>query len=178
MADLVSKRYALALFEAGLELNKIHVFKDDLLKVSSALEMEEGLKKVLFHPKVKKDEKKSLINSIFGKLVCEEILNFLYVLIDKRREKLLLQIKKEFEKLYNEHENTIDVVAITSVEMDGQLKEKLRLALENKFNKKVNLENVVDKEIIGGVLLKVGNKVIDGTIKGQLMEIEKVLKGA
>ncbi|NLY77167.1 MAG: F0F1 ATP synthase subunit delta [Tissierellia bacterium] len=178
MADLVSKRYALALFEAGMELDKINVFKDDLLKVVDVLEMEEGLQKVLFHPKVKKDEKKELVDSIFGKLVCDEMLNFLYTLIDKRREKLTLQIKKEFEKLYNEHENTIDVVAITSVEMDHQLKEKLKLSLQNRLNKKVNLENVVDKDIVGGVLLKIENKIIDGTIKGQLKEIERVIKGA
>jgi F-type H+-transporting ATPase subunit delta len=178
MADLVSKRYALACFEAGLELEKLEAFKEELSKVATVLEKEEDLKKVLFHPKVKKDEKKELLKAVFEKLVCQEMLNFLYVLVDKRRENLVLDIHKEFEKLYNEHQNTAEVVAITSVKMDDTLKEKLAKALENRLNKNIKLVNKVDKDIIGGVLLKIENKVIDGTIKGQLKEIERVIKGA
>lgn len=178
MANLISKRYAYALFEAGLELNKLKEFKEGISKVIDVLLQETELKKILTHPKVSKDEKKDILNNIFKNILSTEVLNFLYVLVDKRRENRVEDIQKEFLKLFNEHENIIEVTAVTSVLMDDKAKEKLTMTLENKLNKKVQLKNVVNKDIIGGVLLKIGNKVIDGTVKGQLEEIEKAMKGA
>lgn len=178
MANLIGRRYAFALFEAGIELNKLQRFREDMLKVTDVLMKEVSLRKILSHPKVLKREKKDLLNSVFKDLVSVEVLNFLYILIDKRREGTIIEINKEFEKLFNEHENIVEVTAITSVEMDDEGKKKLAKALENKLNKTVKLKNVVDEDVIGGVLLKIENKIVDGTIKGQLEEIEKAMKGA
>jgi len=100
------------------------------------------------------------------------------VLVDKRRENAIERINKEFLKLFNEHENIIEVTAVTSVLINDNIKNKLRITLENKLNKRVQLKNVVDRSIIGGVLLSIGNKVIDGTVKGKLKEMEKSIKGA
>jgi len=178
MADLVSKRYAYALFEAGLELNKLKEFKEDFSSVTLVFLKETGLRKVLLHPKVSRDEKKELLKNIFYGRISEEVLNFLYVLVDKRRENAIERINKEFLKLFNEHENIIEVTAVTSVLINDNIKNKLRITLENKLNKRVQLKNVVDRSIIGGVLLSIGNKVIDGTVKGKLKEMEKSIKGA
>lgn len=178
MADLISKRYAYALFKAGLELNRLKEFNEDFSSVTYILFKEKELQKIFSHPKISRTEKKELLNSIFGGRISREVLNFLFVLVDKRRENAIMEINKEFLKLFNEHENIIEVTAVTSVLMDDNVKNKLRITLENKLNKKVQLKNVVDKDIIGGVLLNIGNKVIDGTVKGQLQEIEKVIKGA
>lgn len=178
MANLVGNRYAYALFEAGLELNKLREFKEDFSSVTDILSKEKELNKILSHPKISKDEKKELLNTIFGNKINKEVLNFLFILVDKRREDAIMEINKEFKKLYNEHENIVEVTAITSVQMDNKSKNKLKITLENKLNKRVQLINIVDKDIIGGVLLNIGNKVIDGTVKGQLEEIEKAMKGA
>ncbi|NLW40402.1 MAG: F0F1 ATP synthase subunit delta [Tissierellia bacterium] len=178
MAKLVGKRYALALFEAGLELNNLEKFKEDIKSITEVIEKEELLQKVLKHPKISKDEKKELLTSIFKEQVSQEILNFLYVIIDKRREGFILDISKEFVKLFNEHNNILEVTAVTAVEMDNKMKDKLITVLSNKTKKKIVLNNAIDKNIIGGVLLKVENKIIDGTIKGQLQNIEKAIKGA
>lgn len=178
MANLVSRRYAFALFDAGLELNKLKEFKSDMSKISDVLVNNVDFQKILSHPKVSKAEKKDMLNSAFSKLVSEEILNFLYILVDKRRESSILEISKEFKKLFNEHENIIEVTAVTSVAMDDKSTKKLVEALESKLNKTVSLKNIVDTDVIGGVLLKIENKIIDGTIKGQLQEIEKAMKGA
>ncbi|CCQ94692.1 ATP synthase subunit delta [[Clostridium] ultunense Esp] len=178
MAKLVGKRYAEALFEAGLELNKLEDFKEDIENVSKVLRTEIDLQKILNHPKISKDEKKDLLSSIFRGKVSEEILNFLYIIVDKRREGSMIEISKEFEELFNEHKNILEVTAITAVDMDKKLKNKLAQVLSNKTNKTIILNNVVDRDIIGGVLLKVENKIIDGTIRGQLQSIEKTIKGA
>ena len=178
MANLIGKRYAYALFEAGLELNKLERFKDDITNIANILMEEDNFKKILSHPKVSKGEKKELLNNVFKDLISVEVLNFLYILVDKRREKSILEINKEFIKLYNEHENIAEVTVVTSVTMNEKAKEKLTITLQKRLNKKIKLKNIVDKDIIGGVLLKIGNKVIDGTVKGQLQEIEKAIKGA
>ncbi|GFN36196.1 F0F1 ATP synthase subunit delta [Tepidimicrobium xylanilyticum] len=178
MAKLVSKRYAEALFEAGLELNVLEKFKEDIAYIMEIIKKEEMLQKVLKHPKISKDEKKELLTSIFKEKVSNEFLNFLYIVVDKRREGFLLEISKEFIKLYNEHNNILEVTAVTAVEMDNKIKDKLITILSNRTSKTIILNNVIDKDIIGGVLLKIENKIIDGTIKAQLENLEKAIKGA
>lgn len=178
MAKLVGKRYAEALFEAGLELNKLEDFKEDMDIVTNVLKKERALEKILSHPKISKDEKKVLLSSIFKNRVSHEILNFLYVIVDKRREGFLIEISKEFEELFNEHKNILEVTAITAIDMDKKLRNKLIHVLSNKTNKTIILNNIIDRDVIGGVLLRVENKIIDGTIRGQLQSIEKTLKGA
>lgn len=178
MAELVSKRYALALFEAGLELNKIKEFNNELDFLQAVFKEEEKLMDLLSHPRIKKDEKKDLIDKIFKDKLSLEMMNFLYVLIDKRREAYVLDISEEYKSLFNKHENIVNVVAMTAVPMEEKSKKKLVEVLGNKLNKTVNLTNEVDKSVLGGVLLKMENKVVDGTLKGELESISKVIVGA
>ncbi len=109
-------------------------------------------------------------------MVCQEMINFLYVIIDKRRESYLMSIANEFKKLFNEHENILEVTAITAVPMDKKVQDRLEIVLGNKMDKRINLRNIVDKDIIGGVLLRIENKIIDGTVKGQLESMRKTIK--
>ncbi|MBU5293079.1 F0F1 ATP synthase subunit delta [Anaerosalibacter bizertensis] len=176
MAKLVSKRYALALFETGLELDKIEEFKNEISFISKVLEKEPDLEAVLIHPKITKDEKKNLVDSLFKGSVSQELLNFLYVIIDKRRERYIREIDSYYHYLYNEEKNILEATAITAVPMDRKAEDKLKIILSNKLGKNIVLKNVVDKEVVGGVMLKVENKIIDGTVKGQLESIEKNLK--
>lgn len=176
MAKLVSKRYALALFETGLELDRLKQFKDEINNVSNVLEMEPKIEMILTHPKISNDEKKELLDNLFEKHVSREMLNFLYVIIDKRRERYIKEINEYYNFLYNEEKNIVSATVVTAVPMAKNQEEKLKVILNNKLNKNVELNNVVDKSIIGGAMLKVDNKVIDGSVKGQLDSIKKSLK--
>lgn len=177
MAELVSKRYALALFEAAEDLGKINDFNDELDFLRTILEDEKDLLVLLCHPRIKKNEKKDLINRIFRDKLSLELVNLMYILIDKRRESNILDIIEKYKELYNEHENIVKVVAKTAVPMEDKSQNKLAEVLGNKLNKTVKLTNEVDKSVIGGVLLKVESKIIDGTLKGQLDSISKVIIG-
>ena len=178
MAKLIGKRYALALFEAGQELEKLDSFKEELNYVTTILNEEPNLVTILEHPKISKKDKKELIMNVFRKSVSEEMLNFLYIIIDKGREKNILDINMEYKYLYNETKNIVEVVAVTAVPMDKGSQDKLTVVLSEKLGKTVRIENEVDKSILGGVLLKMENKIIDGTIKGRLESMEKTIKGA
>ncbi|WP_353093738.1 F0F1 ATP synthase subunit delta [Tissierella praeacuta] len=178
MAELVSNRYALALFEAGLDLKKINEFNKEVDLLKDVFEGEEKLLQILQHPKINRVEKRDLIDKIFGNSVSQEIINFLYILIDKRREGHILNIVDRYKELFNEHENIIKVVAITAVPMEEKSKGKLQTVLSNKLGKKIQLTNEVDTTILGGVLLKLQNKELDGTVKGQLEAIGKTISSA
>ncbi len=176
MAELVANRYGEALFEAGLDLNKLEEFKKDYSFFIDTLEREKDLETILSHPKISTREKKSMLKEIFHKNLSQEFLNFLYVLIDKGRESHILNIWEEFIQLYYKHENIEEVTAITAVEMDEESIEKLRDKLSSTMDKKIIIKNEIDESIIGGVILKTESKIIDGSLKGRLSEMDKMIK--
>lgn len=178
MAKLVGNRYAVSLFQAGQELQKIEQFHSELNFIGNILNQEPKLFEVLKHPRIDKDEKKEVINEIFKENISQEMKNFLYIIIDKRREDSLLDIVVEFNNKYNEYKNIVNVEATTAVEMKEDAKEKLIKTLEKKMNKNVVLTNKIDKSIIGGVILKLNNKFIDNTLKTQLENMNTQIKGA
>lgn len=178
MAKLVAKRYASALFEAGIDLEKTKEFNQELDFLREVFESEEKLLQILHHPKITESEKVSLIDNLFKGRISQELINFLYILIDKRREGHILEIIEEYKKMFNKHENIISVTAITAVPMEENSKTKLITVLQEKFKKTIELTNNIDEKIIGGVLLKVEDKLIDGTLKGQLESMGRAIMGA
>lgn len=178
MAKLVGSRYASALFEVGLESEKINLFHDELIFLVGVFNSEPKLMDIFNHPKVTDKEKKELIDNIFGERISAEMKNFLYVLVDKNRETDIFDIANSYEEMYNDHENILNIVAITSIPMDDSRLEKLKLSLEAKFEKNIVIKNEIDKNILGGVVLKIGDKLIDGSIKAELDSIRQALKSA
>ena len=176
MAELVGRRYAKALFEVADELNRLQQFKDEINSVSQIFISETKLKTIFEHPKLSKHEKKDIVNSLLQGKISQEILNLMYLIIDKGREKYIKHISKEYTTLCNEKQGIIEARAITAVPMDEIEKSELQRKLSIRFGKKVILHNTVDKSIIGGVLIRVEDKVIDSSIKGKLQMIEKSLK--
>lgn len=176
MAELVGKRYASSLFEVGLELENIEEFHSQLQFIKETLISEEKLLQILEHPRIAKDEKRKLVESIFKKNISREVLNFLYVIIDKKRESSIMDIVKEYNTLFKEYKNILDIEAVTAVKMEKSSKKRLQAVLKDKFHKEVRLSNLVDPSIIGGVLLRMDEKIIDSSIKGQLREMESMIK--
>lgn len=176
MAKLIGNRYASSLFDVGLELGKIEEFYGELGFINDIFMSEEKLFQIFTHPRISKDEKKSLVNEILLDRISKEVLNFLYIIIDKRREENLFEIIEEYRNIYDEHKGIVDVVAVTAVTMDNKSISRLQVVLENKLNKKVRLINELDNSIIGGVLLKMNNKLIDATLVSQLKSMEAIIK--
>ena len=176
MAELVAKRYAEALFEVAEEMGKLDGFKEEINGVSKVFEDEERLMTIFQHPKLSKKEKKDIVNSIFKGRVSQEILNFLYIIIDKGRERFISDISKSYTSLSNEKQGIVEAKAITAVPLGEEEKKNLEERLSKKLDKKIILTNMIDESILGGVLVRIEDKVIDSSIKGRLEEIEKNLK--
>jgi len=175
MAELVSKRYASALFELAFEEQKHHQVQEELAFIRSCIEDEPSFFELLKSPLITADEKKDIISNIFRERVCMEVLNFLYIIIDKGREAYIKNIVNEYILLVDSVQNKVDAVAITAVPMEKQDLLMLQANLSKSSGKNIQLQNQVDPTIIGGVLVKIGDKVIDGTIKNRLATMQEQL---
>ncbi len=98
------------------------------------------------------------------------------ILLDKRRVKDLYSIVEQFENLIYEHKGIVKATAITTVLLGKDEKDSLTKKLESITGKEVELINEIDKSVLGGVLIKLGDQVIDGTLKGKLNNLQITLK--
>lgn len=176
MAELVGKRYSASLFEVGIELDKMDTFHKEINFIKDIIEDNNSILKILEHPEISKREKRDVVEEIFGEMVSKEMLNFLFITIDKRREKNIINIVDEFNKLFKDYRGIVDIEAVTAVPMNEEASERLKTVLRNKLEKKINLSNRVDPSIIGGVMLNMDEKIIDSTLKTQLGEMESMFK--
>lgn len=175
MDKLVVKRYAEALFEAAVEMDKLNEFGEQINFVSDVFSQNEELTAIFEHPKLTKADKKEMLDELFKEQVSVEVLNLCYIMVDKGRNKYIKYVSEEYTKLSNNKLGIVEAKAITAVPMTDEEKEHLQSTLSKKFDKKIELTNFIDNSVIGGVLVEVEGKIIDGSIKGKLHELYKSL---
>ncbi len=171
----VAKRYAEALFEVAKENNQLEKIEADLKLVAEVMQQTELLMDFLRHPQIDGLAKKELIKTAFKDSISSISENFLSQLIDSNRVEFFEEILKMFIKYANEVRGVIDVEAITAITLDDANKTKVIETLKQKFNKQVRLQNIVDPSILGGIIVKIGDRVYDGSINKQLKLLERSL---
>ncbi|HET7616683.1 MAG TPA: F0F1 ATP synthase subunit delta, partial [Bacillales bacterium] len=164
MSEAVTKRYARALFEVAEEHGKIDQVEEDLNAVVQAFK-DEKAEKVFLNPRLDAEEKKKLIET-FAQAVTSEVANFLKVLVDHHRGNQLAEIAREYTKAANEARGIVSATVTTAVPLSDEERKQLAEQFGKAIDKKIQLEEKVDREIIGGVLIRVGNRVYDGTVAG------------
>ncbi|CEI71614.1 MULTISPECIES: F0F1 ATP synthase subunit delta [Romboutsia] len=175
MMNVVASRYAEALFQVGEETNTTASLNEELVAVVNILKSNEDFFNVLKSPLVGKGEKKDLLKKVFQNQLSENLSNFLKIMIDKDRVSVIEAVQNSFKALLNEKENVLEGTAITAVPMSQEEIKELELKLSKKYNKNVTLENNVDESILGGVLVRLGNEEIDGTVKTRLAGMKNIL---
>ncbi len=176
MAELtVEITYAHALYGAASELGKTEEMLAESKELVKLIEDIPQFKEFLSTPIIAANKKKESIKKIFEDKIEKEILNFLYVLIDKRRAGHLAGIVKQFEKLICENSGfslgTIFSVTPLSEEQLASFEKETGKLLQ----KNVRLENRIDRKLIGGVRIFIEGKVIDASIKRELMNMRESL---
>ena len=119
-------------------------------------------------PLVSKNEKIQLIDTLFAGKIDNDLKNFFKILVEKGRITSVEGIEATYKELLNEKNNILEGYVISAVPMDNEKIKELETELSKKYNKNVTLENKVDKSVLGGVLVRLGNTEIDGTIKTRL----------
>lgn len=175
MINVIAGRYAEALFQVGEESNSTTKLYEELNAVVDALQSSKELDGAFKSPLVGKAEKKQILEKVFGAHVSANLNNFLKIMIDKDRMSAINAVKKSYKELLNEKNNVIEGIAITAVAMSQDELKKLEEKLSSKYNKNVTLQNKVDESILGGVLVRLGNEEIDGTVKTRLSNMKNQL---
>lgn len=175
MAKLVSKTYSDALFEVGLENNSLEVLLEELSFIEKSFLEYPDFLELFITPRVSIEERKSIMTSIFGGKISDEMLNFLKVILDKRRASEIFDIKNEFEIAVHKHNNILEATVISAVEMNEEQSAKIIKRLSAVTGNDIIIKNKIDDTLIGGVVIYIGDKIIDGSVKKKLSDLKEEL---
>jgi len=172
----VARRYAEAIFSLAKESGKIDEFQQELEKVVATIEEVPDLKGFLAHLLVPAKEKKEILSKIFAGQVSQLTLNFLLMVVDKRREGYLGVIVDEYKVMADESKNITKAALISAQEVSSEEVQALAAKLSASTGKVVQLQQVVDESLIGGVKLRIGDRIIDATVAKRLEMLKEQLK--
>lgn len=172
----LAKRYSDAIVAVASERNEIDDVNADLGNVTTSLNLVPKMAEFLAHPVIPFSEKKDMISAVFQGRVKDSTMNLMYVLLEKNRIPLLETIKYCYEESMNEAKNVVKVGVVSAVEVDEDLKQKLKEKLENKLHKAVKFEFDINPDIIAGLVLKIHDKTIDGSMASKIEGFKKILR--
>lgn len=176
MAKLIAKTYGDALFELALEENKVDAFVEEIAALSVALNENPELSKLMNHPKIEKEEKCQIMADVLKGRVAEEIAGFFDIIIKKDRYKDVSDILEYFVTKVNEYKNigTAFVTTATPLREEQKANVEKRLLDTTKYEK-VDIVYSVDASLVGGMIIRIGDRVVDSSIKTKLYELTKDL---
>jgi F-type H+-transporting ATPase subunit delta len=167
--ETVYNKYALALFRAGEESGNIDDIKLYFNSINNKISA--GLLESITSPEITDEAKKNAVKNLLPAGSPEELEGFLKTLIDKKRFEGLKTIYKLFEKLYESHKNIMRANIITFLELDQSSKTKIQTVLERTYNKSFKITYNVSLELLGGIMIKIEEELIDGSLKTMLNKI-------
>lgn len=176
MEQLVAKTYADALMQAALETGRRDEFQRELGFVCDTLSENLTFFELLRSPAIGTKEKKEVMEAVFQTEISPELMNFLRLLMDKDRGKNILEIHKKFNQMTDFQDGLVKGKVITAIEMTPVQLSMLESRLSTLANKTVSLKSVIDEEIVGGIIVEIGDKIIDGSIRKQLADLKEELR--
>lgn len=147
----------------------------DLKLATNEINSSPDLQIALHHPAVPPNEKKDMIVKLFKERTNDLTLRLLELLCDRRRIDLLPQIEQEYQKILCDKQNILAGTLVSAEKMNPADVENIKNKLNSKYGKSIELQEVVDKSLLGGFVLRLGDEVIDGSLKGRLHSIKKSL---
>jgi len=172
----VANRYAISLFENSLEKNILETVYDDINLLIKSLDDSSELRRAIESPVIKSELKSSILKEIFSDKLSKETLNFIFFIIDKKREELLYEISKRFLELRNEHLGIVEMEVTTAFEVTNEQIDNLKNMFESILKKTVKIKIKIDKNIIGGFIAQVGDTVYDASVINQIYLLKKEFK--
>ena len=179
MAELtVEITYGKALFEAAKDVNKVDQILEELKAISEIFNQEPELYEFFITPVISGPEKKKVIEKIFAERISDEMHNFLWVLIDKRRTASYSRIAREYQKLVNQNLGLSSGTVISAISLTNDQLNSFEEKTGKLLKKNVKLTNKVEPSILGGVKIFIEGKVIDASVRKQLQDLEGRIKQA
>lgn len=173
--EIVYSKYSQAMFDIAKEQDKLEEYGRDLRSIRDTLQLNPDLRKFLEHPLVPPKSKKETLKQIFSDDVSPMVLRLLYVMIDRRREAAMMAAIEGYITLARTAQN-IEVARIRVVKpLTAEEETKLIAGLEQLTGKKIDPLYTVDPSILGGVVIQIGDRLIDGSLMRQLSDMKHTL---
>lgn len=176
MSDNVTaaRPYAKAIFELAKGGSSYDVWSERL-KFLSAVVADKTVADTLDQPNNTAADRAGLIEKIAGDKLDGEAVNMVRLLAENGRLGAMGDIERLFEEFRAQDEGTLEAEVISAIELDDTYRTKLADALQRKFNKKINIVNTIDESLIAGAIIRAGDVVIDGSVKGKLAQLDSNL---
>lgn len=173
--DTIASRYAKALIELAIENNKVEVYQKQVKYVHSVIKENKELVEFLKCYTIESSNKKDLLKKIFSNDIDLEVLYFLFLIIDKKRINYLERIFVEFNSECNEYRNILEGTIYSYEKLDEIQINKIEESVALKLNKRVELSNVIDASLIGGIKVVVNDTVFDNSIASRMQSLKQEL---
>ena len=168
----IAEVYARALFEAADEggvLDRVH---DELGEFADALDKDRNLQLFFFSPYFSSEEKAQGVERLVSD-ADERTVNFLKLLAERHRMPVLFRIRRVFDSLWAEENKLLPVSVTSAVELDDGLVQDIGKRIEEQTGKRVELSSSVDPDVLGGLVVRVGNMVLDASVRNRLEQLRK-----
>ncbi|MEZ5173160.1 MAG: ATP synthase F1 subunit delta [Bacteroidia bacterium] len=167
-------RYAKSIFKLALDRNELDKVSNDMHLLNDTIVKNRELENLLESPIIKSDKKGDILHQIFDKHLGTTVLAFLDLLLKKRREMFVPQIARQFVLLYLENNNIEEATLVTAFPIDDDFRNKIKeLILKNSSNASVELEEKIDPNLIGGFVLRFGDKQFDASVAGEIDKLRR-----
>lgn len=173
----IARTYAKSLFEAAESRGKVDEIKTELDQFTAAVDESRDLSLFLFSPYFSNAEKADGLKKVVEG-ASPEFENFLGLLIEKNRMPLISRIRANYENFWAEHNKLLPVTVTSAVELPQETIEKIRQSVEAQTGRKVELDGRIDDSVVGGIVLQVGNRVLDASIRGNLERLKREVAAA
>ncbi len=169
----VANRYAKSLLQLAIQKNAIDEVYEDMNTISDAIVDSRDLDLLLKSPIIKSDKKGTILSQIFDGKISKLSTEFMNILVRKKRESILEVVADEFEILYKTHKDITVAEVRTATALDEALRAEIMQVVKKMAPNQVELKEIIDPEIIGGFIIKVGDKQVDASVLRKLTEYRK-----
>lgn len=173
----VVRRYAAALYMAANKADVLNRVESDLGLVGYTAETVPELMAAMSSPLIPIETKRALLRDLFEDKIHPITLSYLYLLVEKRRESAIALTEREYTRMANEARGICEAHVVTAESLTEDEESLLRDRLSAMAGKTVRLEKRVDSEILGGVVVRIGDTVMDGSLRGQLQALKRTMSG-
>ncbi|PCJ25165.1 MAG: ATP synthase F1 subunit delta [Flavobacteriales bacterium] len=173
MRDIkIASRYAKALLKIAVDEKVLEEVYNDMQLVNDVCSENHDLTLLLKSPIVKRDKKSAILSEIFGEKISKISNTFISIILTKKREGLLADITNAFIDSYKIYKNITTVSVTTAMPLTENHKSKITVLLKSQGHENIDLKEIVNADIIGGLILRIGDKQIDESIKRKLKNLE------
>jgi F-type H+-transporting ATPase subunit delta len=170
--------YARSLFQAALEKGRLDELREQLAQFADALDEHRELAVFFFSPYFSTAEKQQALSTLLDG-ADEIFLNFLSLLIENHRMPVIFRIRHEYERLWDQENKTLPVEITSAIALDEATTESLGRTIGERAGRRVTLAARVDPNILGGIIIRVGNSILDASIRNRLEQLRRhVAQGA